>query len=207
MAKRMYAVAGLLAPLLAVAACGSSQADKPVDQIVSEARTAANEASSVRVTGDLAQGPTKGKVDLLLTNNGDGREDLTLAGQTISVVKVGDAVYAKGIPGQPGGGFQQLPADNPVAGQLVQDLNKKTLFDELLNPQQRFTKAGTGQIDDQDVVKLKPQQGQAMYYISDDSDNPYPLRVETSGQQGGLTLTLADWDAGATVEPPRTGGP
>lgn len=205
MAKRMYAVAGLLAPLLAVAACGSSQADKPVEEIVNEARTAANEASSVRVTGDLDQGPTKGKVDLLLTKNGDGREDLTLAGQTISVVKVGDAVYAKGIPGQPGSGFQQLPADNPVAGQLVQDVNKKRLLDQLLNPQQGFTKAGTGQIRNQDVVKLKPRQGQATYYIAD-SDKPYPLRVETSGQQGGLTLDLAEWDAGATVEAPRTGG-
>ncbi len=206
MAKRIYAVAGLLALLLTVAACGSSQADKSADQILTEARAAAGEASSVRITGNLSRGNSKGTIELLLTNSGNGREDITSGGQTVSVVKVGNAVYAKGIPGQPGPGFQQLPADDPAAAQLVQAVNKKALLDQLLNPKQQFTKAGTGKIGDQDVVKLKPQQGQVMFYIADDADNPYPLRIESGGQQGGLTLTLADWDAGATITPPPTGG-
>lgn len=207
MAKRIYAVAGLLALLLTVAACGSSQAEKPADQILKEARTAAGEASSVRITGDLSEGPSKGKVELLLTSNGNGREDITSGGKTLSVVKVGNSVYAKGIPGQPGPGFQKLPANDPAASQLVQAVNKKALLDQLLDPKQKFTKAGTGKVGDQDVVKLKPQQGQAMFYIADDSDNPYPLKIESKGQQGGLTINLAEWDADATVAPPPTGGP
>lgn len=206
MAKRIYAVAGLLALLLTVAACGSSQADKPADQILTEARKAAHEASSVRITGDLKQGNSMGTVELLLTNSGDGEEKITSAGQTVSVVKVGNSVYAKGIPGQSGGGFQQLPTDNPAASELVQAVNKKALLDQLLSPKQQFTKAGTGKVGDQDVVKLKQKQGNATFYIADDSDNPYPLKIESTGQQGGLSIDLAEWDAGATIKPPPTGG-
>lgn len=205
MAKRIYAVAGLLALLLTVAACGSSQADKPADQILNEARKAANEASSVRITGDLKQGNSTGKVELLLTNSGDGKETITSAGQTVNVVKVGNSVYAKGIPGQASGGFQQLPAGDPAASKLVQAVDKKALLDQLLSPQQKFTKAGTGKVGDQEVVKLKQKQGNATFYIADDSDNPYPLKIESTGQQGGLTIKFAEWDAGATVKPPPTG--
>jgi hypothetical protein len=205
-AKRIYAMACLLALLLTVAACGGSQADKPAAQILEEARVAAGEASSVRITGNLSQGGDKGTVELVLTSNGNGREDISSGDQTVSVVKVGKTVYAKGIPGQPGPGFQQMPADSPVAGKLVQAVNKKALLDQLLDPKQRFTKAGTGKIGDQDVVKLKQQQSKAMFYIADDADNPYPLRIESAGQQGGLVINFAEWDADATITPPQTGG-
>ncbi|MQA15830.1 MAG: hypothetical protein GEV09_17230 [Pseudonocardiaceae bacterium] len=206
MAKRFNAAAGLLALLLTVAACGSSQADKPADQILNEARKAANEASSVRITGDLSKGANKGKVSLLLTNSGDGKEEISSGGQTVSIVKVGDAVYAKGIPNQPSPGFQKLSAQDPAASKLVQAVNKKALLDQLLNPQQKFTKAGTGKIGDQDVVKLKPQQGQSMFYIADDSEDPYPMKIESKAPQGGLTITFSEWDAGAKVKAPATAG-
>lgn len=199
----IYAVAGLLALLLSLVACGSSQADKSADQILKEARTAANEAESVRITGDLRQGSSNGKVELLLTNSGNGRQKISSGGKTVSVVKVGDTVYAKGISGQPGPGFQKLPANDPAAAQLVQAVNKKALLDQLLDPGQRFSKAGTGKIDGHDVVKLKPQQGQAMFFFADDGANPYPIRIESTGQQGGMTINFAEWDAGATIRPPK----
>jgi hypothetical protein len=200
-------VAGLLALLLTVAACGSSQADKTADQILEEARTAAHEAKSVRITGDLQLGNRTGRVELVLTNSGDGTEKISTGGHTLSVIRVGETVYAKGVPGQPGPGFQELPAGSPAAKRLVMAVNKQTLLDELLNPKQKFVKAGTGEIGGQDVVKLKPQQGQAMFYFADDADNPYPLRIVTNGQQGGgLTINLSDWDADVTIRPPQTAG-
>jgi hypothetical protein len=201
--QRIYAVAGLLALLLSLVACGSSQADKPAEQILKEARTAASEAKSVRIRGDLRKGNSNGTVELLLTNSGDGREEISAGGQTVSVVKVGDTVYAKGLPGQPGPGYHKLAAEDPAAAQLVQAVNKKAVLDQLLNPTQKFTKAGTGKIGGQEVVKLKPQQGQGMFYFAADADNPYPLRIESTGQQGGMTITFAEWDAGVTIRPPE----
>lgn len=206
MVQRIYAVAALLALLLTVTACGSSQADKTADQILGEARKAAHEAKSVHITGDLQLGRSTGTVDLVLTNSGNGTEKISSSGQTLSVVRVDDTVYAKGIPGQPGPGFQELPANSPAAKKLVQAVNKKALLNQLLDPKQNLVKAGTGTIGDRDVVKLKPQQGQAMFYFADDADNPYPLRIETGGQQGGLKINLSEWDADVTIRPPQTAG-
>lgn len=206
MVQRIYLVAGLLALLLTVTACGSSLADKSADQILQEARTAAHAAQSVRITGDLQLGDSKGTVELVLTNNGNGTEKISSGGRTLSVIRVGETVYAQGIPGQPGAGFLQLPANSPAAEKLVQAVNKRALLDQLLNPKQKFVKAGTGRIGDQDVVKLKPQQGKAIFYFAADADNPYPLRIETNGQQGGLTINLSDWDADVTIRPPQTAG-
>ncbi len=206
MVQRISVVAGLLALLLTVAACGSSQADKTADQILEEARKAAHEAKSVRITGDLQLGGSKGTVELVLTNSGNGTEKIRSSGQTLSVVRVGETVYAKGLPGQPAPGFQEMPANSPAAKKLVQAVDKRTLIDQLLDPKQHLVKAGTGTIGDQDVVKLKPQRGQAMFYFADNADNPYPLRIETNGQQGGLTINLSDWDADVTIRPPQTAG-
>lgn len=208
MALRITAAAGSLALLLSLAACGSErQADKPADQIINDARTAARNAESVHITGDISQGVNKGKVDLLLTNRGDGKEEITSSGGTMSIIKVGDTLYAKGLPGQPPGPeYQKLTTKDPQAAKLAREVDKNTLLENLLGGKQTFTKAGTGKVGGQDAVKLRPQQGQATLYVADNVENPYPLRIESTGPQGEIFLTLADWNGDVAITAPPGSG-
>lgn len=205
MLQRISAIAGLLALLVTPVACSESQADKPVDQILNEARTVAKDAQSVHITGDLSQGPSKGTVDLLLTNGGDGKEEITTDGRTISLIKVGDTLHVKGLPGLPGPGYQTLSVKDPQASQLAQAVDKNLLLDQLLSSKQKLVKAGTGKVGETEAVKLKTQQGPGMLYIADDAEHPYPLKIDSTSPEGSLTIVFLDWDKETTITAPQRG--
>ncbi|MGH3977710.1 MAG: hypothetical protein ACRDRZ_01720 [Pseudonocardiaceae bacterium] len=199
-------MAGLLAAPLILAACGGGgQADRPADQILGDARTAARNAESVHITGNISQGTSKGTVDLLLTNRGDGKQEITAGDRTVSVIRVGETIHVKGIPGLGGPGYQKLSTKDPQAAQLVRAVDKNSLLDQLLGSKQKFIKAGSGKVGDWDVVKLEPQQGEGMLYIADDAENPYPLKLESRAPRGGLTITFARWNEAVTIKGPQAG--
>lgn len=206
MRQRITAVAGLLALLLALTACGSSgiQDDAPVDQILRDARAAADQAQSVHITGTITQNGQQGDIDLLLTNRGDGKQDITLAGSTISVIKVGRDLYAKGITPNPQSGseYRKLAPDDPQAAQFAGSLDKKALIGQLLDPAQQLIKAERGTIGEQETLTLKAAQGGGTLALADDAERPYPLQLRNSGQGGALTVTLAEWDRPVTITAP-----
>lgn len=204
MRQRITAVAGLLALLLALTACGSSgiQDEQPVDQILRDARAAADQARSVHITGTITQGGQQGTLDMVLTNNGDGKQDITVGGSTVSVVKVGQDVYTKGIPGSPSPEYQKLAADDPKVAQIAGSVDKKALIGQLLDPAQQLTRGRPGTVGGQETVTLNAAQGGGTLSLADDAERPYPVQIKNTAEDGGLTITLAEWDRPVTISAP-----
>jgi len=211
------AIAALV--VLAVAGCsGGGESAKPAAQILTDAQAAANSADSVHISGTVAQGAgtapgaATATIDLVLTSSGDGREQITGAGQNLEVIKVGQVIYVKGLkaPGATGG-YQQLPASDPRAASLVAQLDKKSVFEQIVKTGSAPTISGTETVGGQAAVKITPGGGVGVLYVADDAAHPYPLKVETTpagGTAGGPTgaLVFTDWNAHAVITAPPNGG-
>jgi hypothetical protein len=196
---------------------GGGEANKPAAQILADAQAAAQRADSVhisgtvdRVGGGAADAPATATLDLVLTSSGDGRETITGTGENIDLIKVGQLLFVKGLS-SPDGGYQRLSVQDPRAAPLVAQLDKKSVFGQLIRPGAQPTVTGTASVAGQPAVALVPGGGTGVLYVADDPANPYPLKVETTptdpttgaatpGPAGALTFT--DWNAHAVIAPP-----
>jgi hypothetical protein len=198
---------------------GGGEASKPAPQILADARAAAQGADSVHISGTIAHGgggatdaPATAKLDLLLTSRGDGRETITGAGENIDLIKVGQLLFVKGLTSPDGGGgYQRLSIRDPRAAPLVAQLDKKSVFDQLIRPGTQPKVTGTTTVAGQPALALAPGGGTGVLYVADDTVHPYPLKVETistdpttgaatPGPAGALTFT--DWNTHAVIAPP-----
>lgn len=205
--------------VLGVAGCGGGgESAKPAAQILSDAQAAAQAADSVHISGTVAQGggapgAATATIDLLLTSSGDGREQITGAGQSLDLIKVGQFLYVKGL-GAPGAatGYQKLAVTDPKAAPLVTQLDMKSVFQQLVKTGSSPTIAGTDTVDGKAAVKIAPGGGVGVLYIADDAEHPYPLKVESSTATGATAqgpagaLMFTDWNAHTVISPPPNGG-
>ncbi len=220
------AAAGAALTLLMAAGCaggGGSESGRPAQQILSDAQAAAQAADSVTIAGTVARGATTGpgattaSIELVLTSSGDGRERITGAGQDIDLIKVGPTLYVKGLsaPGATSA-YQKLSATDPKAAPLVAQLDKKTVFDQLIKAGDTAAVTGTATVAGQAAVKVTPSNGAGALYVADDAAHPYPLEVETSpsGAVSGSTaapgpsgaLMFTGWNAHTVISPPTGTG-
>ena len=206
MTLRIKTAAGSLGLLLSLGACGIGEdlSERSPEQIVNDARESAHSANSVHITGTVQQDGTENKLSLVLTNSGDGKDELSVGGHTISVIKVGDTIYAKGLPGVPGPDYVKLPANDPQTAELAKAVDKKMFLQEILGTSQKFTLAGKGKVDDQDTLKLTTNSGKSTLHVADDTDNPYPLRIEGGSGAGAVSITFSEWNEDAKITAPRT---
>ncbi|HEX2298351.1 MAG TPA: hypothetical protein VHH34_07515 [Pseudonocardiaceae bacterium] len=206
MPLRIRTAAGSLALLLTLGGCGIGEdlSERPPEQIVNDARASAHNASSVHVTGSVTQDGTENKLNIVLTNDGDGMDELSAGGQTISVIKVDNTIYAKGLPGTPGPDYVQLPANDPQTAELSKAVDKKKFLDEILGTSQKFTLAGKGKVGDQDTLKLTTDSGKSILHVADDTDDPYPMRIEGGSGPGAVSITFSEWNEDAKITAPKT---
>jgi hypothetical protein len=198
---------------------GGGEASKPAAQILADAEAAAQGADSVHISGTVARGetsatgaPATATLDLVLTSSGDGRETITGAGENIDLIKVGQLLYVKGLTSPDGGGgYQRLSTQDPRAAPLVAQLDKKSVFNQLIRPGAKPTVTGTTTVAGQTAVTLAPGGGTGVLYVADDPANPYPLKVETTPTdptrgaattEPAGTLSFTDWNAHAVIAPP-----
>lgn len=208
----------LTALLTAGCAGGGTESSKPAAQILTDAQAAALSADSVTITGTVASGTSTATIELVLTSSGDGREQITGTGQNIDLIKVGAMLYVKGLTALGAtSGYQHLSATDPRAAPLVAQLDKKTVFGQLIKPGDAATLSGPATVAGQPAVKLTPSSGVGVLYVADNTDHPYPLEVQTSptsaasgaaapttaaqGPVGALMFT--SWNAHTVIHPPQ----
>jgi len=202
---RIKAAIGALALLLSLTACGSGDlSKKSAGEILNDARATADRANSVHVTGSLIQDGSKSVVDIVLTNSGDGKDELTTDGHTISIIRTGNTIYAKGISGLAGPGYQKLEPNDPRVAQLSQALDKKTFLQQVLSTSKEFTLAGKGKVGGQDTVKLTEKSGQSTLHVVDNADKPYPLQIEGGGPMN-ISIVFSGWDDDTKIVAPQIG--
>jgi hypothetical protein len=214
-AIRLLGPAALLVLTGAVAACGGSssngEADKTATEILADAKQAAREAGSARVSGTITdQGSTIG-IDLRIGKSA-GAGTMTLRGSKIDLVRAGNTVYIRA----PASFYTTLGAGQGV-GQLLDgkwlkasatskefsDLAQLTAIDaftnQALKPDGTVTKGAETTVQGQKVIELKSSKGGSLYVAA--TGKPYPVELKGTGASKG-TITFSDWGSSVKAQAP-----
>ena len=196
---RTLALLGTSALLLtACGADGNGMAELSGPEVADRAATALEEAGSAAVSGEYAMGGETGEVDLQVQGE-DLAGTVSLGGLDVQLAAVGGQVYMQapadfwtgsGLPeefiGQLDGRWVLVPAE-AAAG--FQELTLQGLADELRTPgdgeiQQEVTE---DERDGEPVVVVRNDNGGTLVVAGE--DEPYPLEVTNSEDEGTLTLS------------------
>jgi hypothetical protein len=202
----------LIASLLALAAagCGSSSTNgeqsKSAAAILSDSRTAAQNATAVHVVGTTS----KVSLDLTIVNGKGAKGSMTQNGATFKLIRVGSTVYIQAEPRfyvQHGaapaaaellrGKWLKASASRPDLAGFVVLTDPAQLFARLLQPKGSPTKGGQTTVHGVKAITLTDQAASGRLYVSL-VGKPYPLQL--SGKGGQLNFT--DWDKSVSLTAP-----
>ncbi len=207
-----------LIALAALAGCGGSSssgngvASKSPTDIVSAAKTAADSASSVHVTGSIVNAGSTIALDMELLTGSGGRGKLSQNGLSFELVETGGSVYIKGSPAFyqhfAGAAAAQLlqgkwlkaPANTGSFATLGSLTDLRKLLDSTLSSHGTLAKGATTKVEGQEAVGVKDLSRGGTLYVAT-SGKPYPLQI-TKGGSGGGTVTFSHWNAPVTVTAP-----
>jgi hypothetical protein len=208
----------LLAVLLAsaLAGCGASTdngvTSKNATEILAAAKTAADDATSVRVVSKNTQGPLSLMVNLDLASSG-GRAHVAGLGLDFEVIRIGNTLYLKGNPGfyerlggaathaRPGT-WIKTPANNGPFAQFAQFTSLPGEVSRLIASANPVTKGTTTSTNGQKTIELK-QTGKlytGKIYIAT-TGKPFPLEIAKTGRETGHT-TFTNWNQPVSLSAP-----
>lgn len=216
--SRLTSLACILIALAALAGCGGSSsggngvASKSPTDIVAAAKSAADSASSVHVTGSIVNAGTTIALDMELLRGTGGRGRISQNGLSFELVEVGDSVYIKGSPAFyqhfAGGAAAQLlqgkwlkaPANTGSFATLGSLTDLRKLLDSTLASHGTLARGATNKVEGQEVIGVKDLSRGGTLYVAT-TGKPYPLQI-TKGGSGGGTVTFNRWDAPVSVAAP-----
>ena len=219
---RAAALASLLAPLaLLLAGCGSSSSStssgngvesKSPQEILAAAKTAASGASSVHVSGSIVNEGKSIGVDLHLVSGKGAAGTLTVEGQPIQIVEVGNGFYLKASEAfyakMGGASAAQLLKGKwlkaPVNSGEFASLGALTSLDKLLGSTLKapgtLTKTSTTTIAGQPAVGLADSTGKGTLYVAT-TGPAYPVALVKQGSSQGK-ITFDQWNQPVTLSVP-----
>ena len=200
---------------LTLAGCrGSSsngEAHKSAEQVVSDARQAALDASLVHVSGAGVDNGTPLQLDLWLAD-GRGKGHLEERGAGFDVVRVGETMYVRGsreflrrFAGSAAAAllhdrWLKAPATRGPLAALAPLTDKKTFVQTSLGQHGRLENRGETEHDGQKVVRIADTtQGGSLYGAA--QGTPYPVALAGGRAQGDVRFT--DWNADEPIVAPK----
>ncbi|RCH66344.1 hypothetical protein DT019_23685 [Streptomyces sp. SDr-06] len=217
--------AGLAA---ALTACGSDPDEGTngvgklsATEIENKARTAADGADAVRLSGTLVSKGGSYKIDMRLKGSG-GTGTVTSQKSTFGLLRVGDDLFLKADAGfwsHSGSGgsggaasaagklddkYVKVPSGDPAYQQLRGFTEKAVLLKGMLGLQGALSKGDRAEVGKVRTVRIaagKDGEGGTLDVAL--QGTPYPLRFERAGGAG--VLELADWNKDFPLAPPAKG--
>jgi hypothetical protein len=209
----------LLALALATAVgCGGSSssgngvASKSASEIVSAAKTAADGASTVHVTGSIVNAGASIALDMELLKGTGGRGRLAENGLSFELVDVGNYVYIKGSPAFyshfAGGAAAQLlqgkwlkaPTSSGSFGSLGSLTDLRKLLDSTLASHGSLSKGAASKVEGQQAIGVKDVTRGGTLYVAT-TGTPFPIEI-TKGGSGGGRVSFNRWNAPVAVKAP-----
>jgi hypothetical protein len=194
------------------AAVDNGESAKAPEQILSDVTDAVRGAQSVHMSGSVSSDSSDVGFDVTLSANA-AKGTLTLSGNDIKLVRVGDAAYFSGSPEfykMVGGGdaavsllqgrWIKVPSSDSRFASFEQFTDKGKLFSSMLQAEGTISKAGVRTYNGQKVIVLRDSKGDGDLYIAA-SGKPYPVAIVTKGDKQG-TVTFNGWDAPVDVSAP-----
>ncbi len=195
-----------------VAACGGSsgEAGKSAQQILADARNAADAATSVHVVGSLTVQGQSAPVDVKVSTAG-ATGTSTFAGTPVELIRVGSNLYVRGAEDILGTflgpkvkaaidhKWVQIPTSMPQLAGLATATDVHQLLTQTLTPTGTVSKAGTTTVAGGKAVVLKGfgTDGKGTLLVAT-TGKPYPL--ELNDAQG--KLAFSDWNTPVTAQAP-----
>jgi hypothetical protein len=202
----------------ALAGCGSSSsgngvASKSPAEILAAARTAADGASAVHVSGSTVTGGTPIALDLSLVAGKGGMGQIAQNGLSFKLIELEGTIYIKGSPAFykhfAGAAAAQLlqgkwlkaPVTNASFAGLSSLIELHKLLDAALESSDKaLVSTGTNTVKGQAVVGVKDTaRGETIYIAT--TGKPYPLAATKRGAGGG-TIAFAEWDKPVVLSAP-----
>ncbi|UED88350.1 hypothetical protein K4G22_09040 [Streptomyces profundus] len=211
--------------LVGSSACGSSEEppeetngvdELSPDEIEETARTAAAEATSVRLSGTVVADGASYRLDMRLGPDGAVGE-VSAEGATFELLRVGDEMYMRadaafweteGIPEELesdptqklDGKYVLVVTDDPAYAELSGFTEKDALLEAVLTMEGTRTAGEEGEVDGVRTIQLDAAEGAGGTLDVSLDGTPYPLRLRRGGDAGDLKLT--DWGEDFTLHPP-----
>lgn len=201
--------------IVALAGCGSASngvASKTPEQILAAAKSAAQNASGVHITGVSRVGATSLTLNAALAKD-TGHAKIAFYGFAFEAIRDGDTLYVKGNQAfteqlehtlgvkLPSGTWVKTPTTGALA-QTAAFTSKDSELPVVLSTDGPLTKGNTATIDGQPAIAL--HEAAKLYtgtlYVAT-TGQPYPLLLRKTGQETGETK-FTDWDKPVTVDPP-----
>jgi hypothetical protein len=213
-------VAGLALAALALAGCGSSSdssdngvAAKSPAQIVAAAKSAADKASSVHVSGSLVSGGVPLTLDLSLVAGKGGQGRISQNGLSFEVIQLEGTAYISGSPS-----FYSHFA-GPAAAQLLQgkwlkasattgslatlapltELSK--LVDAAVATHGALSKGAKTTVEGQPAIPITEAAQKGTLYVAT-TGQPYPIQIAKAGGGGGK-IVLSKWNQPVKLAAPK----
>jgi hypothetical protein len=218
--RRLTSVAGLslVVALAALTGCGGSSsgngvASKSPAEIIAAARTAADGASAVHVSGSTVTAGTPITLDLSLVAGKGGKGQIAESGLSFELIELEGTIYIKGssafykhFAGAAAaqllqGKWLKAPATSASFAGLSSLTELHKLLDAALaSSDKALVKTGTSTVKGQAVVGVKDTaHGETIYVAT--AGKPYPVAATKSGTGGG-TIAFAEWDKPVTLTAP-----
>ncbi|MET9876647.1 hypothetical protein ABZZ36_18760 [Actinacidiphila glaucinigra] len=179
----------------------------PAETIEKRARTAADAADTVRLTGTVVSKGLTYTLDMRLRGNG-GLGEVTSKGSTFELLRVGDDLYLKagaGFYGDQVGAklknkYVKVPAADPAYDQFSGFTDKEVLLEGLFVLRGALTVGDHRTVGGVRTIAVSADGGDGGTIDVSLEGKPYPLRYERAGGAG--TLTMDDWGKDFTLRAP-----
>jgi hypothetical protein len=215
--RPLLALALLALGLAMLTGCGGSSsgngvASKSANEILSASKAAADEASSVHVSGSLVTSGAHVTLDLSLASGKGATGSLSENGMSFKLILVGDTAYINASPAfyrQLGGKaaaqllagkWMKAPANTGEFAQLGQLGSMSKLIDAVLTTHGALTKGGTATINGQSAIAVTDATKGGTLYVAT-TGQPYPLQISKTGSEGGK-ITFDRWNQPVTIKAP-----
>jgi hypothetical protein len=212
-------VSTLLVVLLVAAGCGGGgEAAKPATQVIADAVKAAEAASSMHVSAQLATQGGKVGVDMSIVRNKGATGSLTHDGTKVGLIVIGGKAYVRAGPAF-WGTFQPRAAARRYADKWGEfptstvQLASVTIFTRqdayfraltYKRKKGRLTNQGRKTYKGQSVIAIRDTaSGRTAYFSA--SGTPYPVALPVRRIRGtpGSTLTFDRWNRPVTLTAPK----
>lgn len=208
----------LIVLVLLAAGCGGSKAssngveNKSADDIVASAKSAADAATAVHVSGNVTDNGVPLVLDLHVVAGKGGKGRLSEKGVSFELVRVGDTAYIKGSAAfyhrfAPPGAAELLKGRWLKASATTGDLASLTpltdlrkLLDQTLGNHGKLAKLSTTVVNGQRVVGVKDTTNGGILYVAT-TGKAYPIEITKSGASAG-TLKFDMWDQPVALTAP-----
>ena len=206
----------LPAPL---AGCGSSSsspgngvASKSATEILDEAKTAADSATSVHVSGSVKSAGSPVTLDLNLASGKGGKGEIAQGGFTFKLILVGNTAYISGsstfykhLGGAAAaqllaGKWLKVPVNTGEFASFSSLTDMRKLIDTALAAHGTLQKGSTSTVSGQPAIAVTDTTKGGTLYVAT-TGKPYPVQLSKGGSESG-TISFSGWNEPVAVEAP-----